>query len=88
MTQEQITNFYAEMAAVCAKYGVEGMAGMWFSGNSDDYGFFHGYYTGPETATGRVCRLISEKLEGWADNIHKGPQKGYTTAFGIKPPNG
>jgi hypothetical protein len=74
MEDHQVQGFYNELAALCSKYDVEGFVGMWFSANTENYGFIHG---SPQDG-GKMCRVclgISLKLREWCDAAHPGPLK-------------
>lgn len=80
MTQDEVHKFYSEMAAVCHKYQIQAMVGMWFSGTSDLYGFVKQYDLA-DTDMKAVADHIANRLEEWADGIYKGPQEGYHTSI-------
>jgi len=73
---EAIEAFYREIGQVCVKHNIAGLVGMWFHKSTDNYGFITNYDVTDSQMKG-VCTFVAEKLEGWADDIHKGPQIGY-----------
>jgi hypothetical protein len=38
MTNDETTQFYKDLGALCVRYGIAGVAGVWFHGTSDHYG--------------------------------------------------
>jgi hypothetical protein len=83
MDQNDVNGFYAEIAAVCAKYRMEGFVGMWFHGPSDIYGFMNSENFGELTPANKACKGIATMLEQWADSIAPTPNVGYVRAFTI-----
>lgn len=75
MDNELFRQFYLDMDALCRKHKIVGLVGMWFHGPTDHYGFMR-VHDITDTQFSAVCKAIAEKLEGWADGIHKGATSG------------
>ncbi len=83
MRDEQVPGFYGELAALCAKYDVVGLVGMWFSGPTETYGFLHASpQDGGDIA--QVCEGVGNKLREFCDSAHRGPLKFTAEAYALK----
>ena len=65
MVNKEIEQFYRDIADVCLKYKISGIAGVWFSGEGhDEFGQLAFYDVTTEMKT--VVQMITEKYELWA----------------------
>lgn len=75
MNNDQVKQFYREIAAVCTKFGVS-LTGMWFEADPGD---FYGRIVAADPADTRmtaICDAIADKLKDWTDEIYQGPSAG------------
>jgi len=66
MTNEEIKQFYREIADVCLKHDISGIAGVWFGGSkSNEFGQLL-YWDVTDTHMKAIIKDLSEKFEYWA----------------------
>ena len=66
MTNEEIKQFYRDISDVCKKYKMNGVTGIWFSGNGhDEFGSIE-YWDMTDSRMRAVITFISEKYQRWA----------------------
>jgi hypothetical protein len=75
MDEKQRETFYREIADVCAKYKIQGLSGIYFEGDSDNYGFVKCTDL-TDFRMKFVVEHISKLLEQWSHEIHKGDSLG------------
>jgi hypothetical protein len=66
MTNDEIKAFYREIGAVCSKYKISGVAGVWFSGNGhDEFGQML-YWDIADSRMKLIIEDLSQKYSYWA----------------------
>jgi len=66
MTNEEIKQFYRDIADVCLKHDIHGIAGVWFGGSkSDEFGQLL-YWNITDSVMKMIIKDLSEKYEYWA----------------------
>lgn len=85
MQNHEVSQYYGELAAINAKYGIAGFVAVWFDGPSDNYGFVTSQNPSAPDVTA-VCAALSEKLRGFMDEVYTGPTEGHATAIVFNNP--
>lgn len=75
MTNEQIKQFYHDLAAICTKYDMQGLVGVWFHKSTDLYGFMK-FYDIADTTMKTVVEGLAARLQEFCDHQHAGPTVG------------
>lgn len=77
--------FYHELARLLAKYGMEGMAGIWFHGDSDIFGGINAIDPNADKKTKEVVSALTQYLNRLTDELApKGSHQGTITTVGIE----
>ena len=73
MTNDEIKNFYREIADVCLKYKMNGLVGTWFSGEGHDEMGQIQFWEPTSTQMKLIIMGISEKYLQWRGEVFKKP---------------
>jgi hypothetical protein len=75
MDEKQRETFCREIADVCSKYKIQGLSGIYFEGDADNYGFIKCSDL-TDFRMKHIVEEISKMLEMWSGDIHKGESLG------------